>query len=142
MTQMKSFVVVLNFAAPGPLTGGSWVAPDEVSAVALATVSIMQQNKVEEKLQGVLVVEETAEMLRARLHAIEGKPPGEVVSLVQPEPRELRVCRHFPNYPNCSCDSVSCVMLRSTANPAGLESLGWWGKSEAAHDASDTDPAA
>ena len=32
-------------------------------------------------------------------------------------------CRHYPQYPHCTCDSVSCVMLRSTANPAGLESL-------------------
>ncbi len=33
-------------------------------------------------------------------------------------------CRHYPSYPNCSCDIVSCVLMRSTANPAGLESFG------------------
>ena len=34
-------------------------------------------------------------------------------------------CRYYTSYPNCSCDSpgVSCVMMRSTANPAGLLSL-------------------
>lgn len=37
---------------------------------------------------------------------------------------EMTSCRHFPDYPNCTCDPVSCVMLRSTANPAGLESIG------------------
>ena len=36
----------------------------------------------------------------------------------------MTACRHFPDYPHCVCDSVSCVMLRSPANPAGLESIG------------------
>jgi len=35
--------------------------------------------------------------------------------------RPLKPCRHYPEYPNCSCDEVACVMLRSPANPAGLE---------------------
>lgn len=80
MPQMRSFVVVLNFDPPGPLNVGSWIAPDEVSAVALATVSVMRQNTIETELQSVLVIEETAEMLRTRLHAIEGKPAGAVVT--------------------------------------------------------------
>ncbi len=41
------------------------------------------------------------------------------------EMRATKRCRHFPQYPNCTCDSVLCVMMRSTANPAGLESLGF-----------------
>ena len=34
-------------------------------------------------------------------------------------------CRYYTSYPNCTCDSpsVSCVMMQSTANPAGLLSL-------------------
>ena len=84
MTDLHSFVVVLHFGPPGPLlTCGAYLAPDQASAAALATASIKDANQTG-PLLSCLVVEESAENLRARLHVIEGKKPGEVVSLVQP----------------------------------------------------------
>ncbi len=82
----RSFIVVLNFAPPGPLTVGAWIAPDEAFAAALAAVSAARQIPGEWPLVNCMVIEESAENLRARLRAIEGKPAGDVVSLVQPEP--------------------------------------------------------
>ncbi len=84
----RSFIVVLNFAPPGPLTVGSWIAPDEAFAAALAAISAARQFPGEWPLVNCLVLEESAEMLRTRLRAIEGKPVGDVVSLVQPGPSQ------------------------------------------------------
>ncbi len=60
----------------------------------------------------------------ATLYGEEFGPPMGVGRSTEGSPAPpIRHCRHFPNYPNCSCDPVSCVMLRSPANPAGLESM-------------------
>jgi len=89
MTDLHSFVVVLHFGPPGPLlTCGAYLAPDQASAAALATASIKDQNETG-PLLSCLVVEESAENLRARLHVIEGKKPGEVVSLVGKAPKSV-----------------------------------------------------
>ncbi len=83
MTDLHSYVVCLHFGPPGPLlTVGAYVAPDQASAAALATHSIMREHGAMGALLSCLVVEESIESLRQRLHAIEKKPEGEVVSLV------------------------------------------------------------
>ena len=84
--ELHSYIVVLSFADPGPLTVGSWLAPDPASAAALATAKAVREHAIEAPLQTCLVVEETAEMLRYRLRMIEGGKAGEVVSLVHNEP--------------------------------------------------------
>ncbi len=84
--KLRSFIVVLNFAPPGPLIVGAWIAADEAGAAALAAISAARQIPGDWPLVNCLVLEESAEMLRTRLRAIEGKPVGDVVSLVQPEP--------------------------------------------------------
>jgi hypothetical protein len=64
---------------------GSYIAPDEASAAALCAIDAahtMRHIDPYPPLSNCLVVEETAEMLRHRLRAIEGKPAGDVVSLV------------------------------------------------------------
>jgi hypothetical protein len=81
--KLRAFAVVLNFAN-GPLTVGHWVAPDEVCAAAMAAVDVMRKNPtIDMPLAGILVVEATAEQLRAVLNQIEDKPAGGVVSLVR-----------------------------------------------------------
>jgi len=93
MTDLHSFVVVLHFGTPGPLlTCGAYLAPDQASAAALATASIKDQNETG-PLLSCLVVEESAENLRARLHVIEGKPAGDVVQLV----RDVGTVAHAQN---------------------------------------------
>lgn len=132
-----AFCVTLVFAPPGPLHSSMLLAPDRETAVALATMAAAEVAG-EYQLAGVACFPVPEETLRRMLRAVEGRGPGEVVSLVTPEqrardqragemlreaPTAHKPCRHYPDYPNCTCDPVSCVMLRSTANPAGLESL-------------------
>jgi hypothetical protein len=84
--KLRSFVVVMNFAPPGVLRLGSYIAPDEASAAALCAIDAahtMRHIDPYPPLSNCLVVEETAEMLRHRLRAIEGKPAGDFISLVR-----------------------------------------------------------
>lgn len=121
---LKAWSVTLSFAAPGPLHANMLLAPDAASVAATAMHVFMMHTPTTEPLQAVIAAEIPAETLRHMLRAVEGKLPAsgnaQVVSLV-PKTNELKVCRHFPSYPNCSCDAGSCVMLCSPANPAGLE---------------------
>jgi len=84
---LHSYIVCLNFAAPGILIVGCYIAPDEASAAALATLEAakkMQRLDEIPPLMNCIVSEESAESLRHRLRIIEGgKPGGEVVSLVR-----------------------------------------------------------
>lgn len=105
--KLRSFVVVMNFAPPGVLRLGSYIAPDEVSAAALCAIDAahtMRHIDPYPPLSNCLVVEETAEMLRHRLRAIEGKPAGDVVSLV----------------PARDADTVAAEIL---SNPGGQDYL-------------------
>ena len=87
---LHSYIVCLNFAAPGILIVGCYIAPDEASAAALATLEAakkMQGLDPLPPLMNCMVSEESAENLRHRLRIIEGgKPGGEVVSLVPRDP--------------------------------------------------------
>jgi hypothetical protein len=122
--KLRSFVVVMNFAPPGVLRLGSYIAPDEVSAAALCAIDAahtMRHIDPYPPLSNCLVVEETAEMLRHRLRAIEGKPAGDVVSLVPQEPKpppvggyvsreafaEMRVGLGHDWRPDDPCDPVA-----------------------------------
>ena len=74
--KLRSFVVVMNFAPPGVLRLGSYIAPDEASAAALCAIDAahtMRHIDPYPPLSNCLVVEETVEMLRHRLRAIEGR---------------------------------------------------------------------
>ena len=120
MTDLHSFVVVLHFGPPGPLlTCGAYLAPDQASAAALATASIKDQNETG-PLLSCLVVEESAENLRARLHVIEGKKPGEVVSLVRtppiaPNPEATVYPTFWPNNPYDEITNQRAAELLRTA---------------------------
>ncbi len=86
---LRSYIVVLNYAPPGILSLGAYIAPDAASAAGLAAMEAAQKMRHLDPfppLVNCLVVEEAAENLRHRLHAIEGKPAGEVVSLVRETP--------------------------------------------------------
>lgn len=86
MTDLNSYIVVLNFAPPGILIVSAQIARDEASAVALAAVEAMQKMRHLEApptLMNCLVAEETVESLRHRLRAIDGRGSGGVVSLVR-----------------------------------------------------------
>ena len=86
MTNLHSYIVVLNFAPPGILIVSAQIAPDEAGAAALATVEAMQKMRHLEApptLMNCLVAEETVESLRHRMRAIDGRGAGGVVSLVR-----------------------------------------------------------
>jgi len=111
MTVLKSYVVVLNFAQPGPLTVGAFIAPDAASAAALSALDIARQIGGEiPPLVNCLVVEETAEHLRSRLRAIEGKPAGEIVSMV---PHQT-VNRLFDNFGQRAAELLRTVPTEAT----------------------------
>ncbi len=123
----RSFIVVLNFAPPGPLTVGSWIAPDEAFAAALAAISAARQFP-GRFLVNCLVVEESAEMLRTRLRAIEGKPVGDVVSLVQPEPPQSQRAAELLREPTQAPDNSDALLK---ADLDKLRPVPWVGQSRA-----------
>ncbi len=84
--KLHAYVVTLSFGEGGPLHTSSWVAPDAVSATALATLSLMRQAPTEAPLSACLAIEMAPDYLRQALRAIEGKLPesgtADVLSLV------------------------------------------------------------
>ena len=90
---LHSYVVALNFAVPGILIVGAYVAPDAASAGAIAALEAAQKMRELDAIPPLincLVVEESVEHLRHRLRIIEGgKPGGDVVSLVQQRDPDL-----------------------------------------------------
>ncbi len=108
---LHSYCVVLNFATPGILIVGSYIAPDAASAGALAALEAAKKMRVLDELPPLincLVVEESVEDLRYRLRLIEGgKPAGDVVSLVPtPNARGLPCPHDWTNGECAMCGAI------------------------------------
>jgi hypothetical protein len=87
MTENRIFCVTLAFNPPGPLHSSLLVAPDETMAAALAMQSAMAVVPEHTTLIGTAVFVVDPDVLRQMLRAVEGRGPGEVVSLVPKEPQ-------------------------------------------------------
>ena len=96
MSELKAWTVTLSFGPGGPLVSSNMVAPDDKSAVAMATLGLCRQLLPEQELMGVGCQEITVEWLRWALQTIEAGEPHRaiVVSLVsdnlQPAGGELK----------------------------------------------------
>jgi hypothetical protein len=94
----KIFCVTLAFNPPGPLHSSLLIAPDETTAAAMAMQSAMAIVPEHASLVGTVVFAVDPDALRQMLRAVEGKGPGEVVSLVRPEQRVAEILRkHEPD---------------------------------------------
>jgi hypothetical protein len=82
MTDNRIFCVTLAFNPPGPLHSSLLIAPDETMAAAMAMQSAMAVVPEHATLIGTAVFVVDPDVLRQMLRAVEGKGPGEVVSLV------------------------------------------------------------
>jgi hypothetical protein len=76
------YSVTLAFTPPGPLHTSLLIAPDEASASAMAMQHVLGAATVETPVMAVLAVPIDADVLRRMLRAVEGREPGEAVSLV------------------------------------------------------------
>jgi hypothetical protein len=81
----RIFCVTLAFNPPGPLHSSMLIAPDETMAAAMAMQMAMAIVPEHASLVGTTVFAVDPDVLRQMLRAVEGKGPGEVVSLV-PKP--------------------------------------------------------
>jgi hypothetical protein len=82
----RIYSVTLAFTPPGPLHTSLLIAPDEASASAMAMQAVLGSMSIGAPLMAVLAVPVDADVLRRMLRAVEGREPGEVVSLVPKPP--------------------------------------------------------
>jgi hypothetical protein len=127
-TKMLPWMLAGIFGQPPEqsLQQAVFLAPNREMAIAMFVSASHTQQGVTGMLMAIACDEIKQDVIEAARRGMTG--PAPVLSMVpKTEPEAFRLareCRHNPYYKQCTCDSVSCVLLRSTGNPAGLESLG------------------
>lgn len=128
-TKMLPWMVSGVFGQPPEqsLQQAIFLAPNRELAIAMFVSASHTQQGVTGMLMAIAIDEIRQDILEAARRGMTG--PAPVLAMVPKEESALATeptpheCRHNQYYQNCTCDSASCVLLRSASNPQGLEAF-------------------
>jgi hypothetical protein len=127
VTENRIFCVTLAFNPPGPLHSSLLIAPDETMAAALAMQSAMAVVPEHASLVGTAVFVVDPDVLRQMLRAVEGRGPGEVVSLVPKAtaPAERDEWRKLGDVSNPIARRAAEILRQHPETDAPVPDLSW-----------------